>query len=123
MHGHWLKGYLREGKEIEGGGSGGALIVNLTGPRMTADKTFGEIGEALAAGRPVYACVQVSNGPFSRTAYMPIYICDEASAGSGAPVWYCCYFDYGNIGDSPVVYSKNPVSATSEDYPYFTSPV
>lgn len=24
MHGHWLKGYLRDGKEIEGGGGGGS---------------------------------------------------------------------------------------------------
>lgn len=33
MHGHWLKGYLRDGKEIEGGGGGsggeGPLLVNI----------------------------------------------------------------------------------------------
>ena len=32
MHGHWLKGYLREGKEIEGGGGSGGegpLLVNV----------------------------------------------------------------------------------------------
>lgn len=32
MHGHWLKGYLRDGKEIKGGGGSGGegpLIVNI----------------------------------------------------------------------------------------------
>lgn len=31
MHGHWLKGYLRDGKEIEGGGggSGGIFMVGI----------------------------------------------------------------------------------------------
>lgn len=55
MHGHWLKGYLRDGKEIEGGGGGsgeGALAVALD-DNNRADKTFGEINAAMQAGRPV----------------------------------------------------------------------
>lgn len=58
MHGHWLKGYLRDGKEIEGGGGGsggdsGVMVVTLSGDNLQADKTFGEIATALDAGKLV----------------------------------------------------------------------
>ena len=56
MHGHWLKGYLREGKEIEGGGGSGdsgVMVVHVTRPGNVADKTFGEIRAAMAEGRAV----------------------------------------------------------------------
>lgn len=54
MHGHWLKGYLRDGKEIEGGGGsgGGALIVTMNG--QTLNKTWQEINDAFLSGAPVF---------------------------------------------------------------------
>ena len=60
MHGHWLKGYLRDGKEIEGGGGGsgeGALVVRLTyadADTLVADKTNLEIYEAAFNGPVVF---------------------------------------------------------------------
>lgn len=114
MHGHWLKGYLRDGKEIEGGGSGGsesALIVTLSGSKKTADKSFGEIGEALEAGRPVYVRQTDLGGNAN---FYPVFLCSQASGS-----WGCRFYSFS---DSTVSNSANRLEeATAADFPYFMS--
>lgn len=117
MHGHWLKGYLRDGKEIEGGGGSGggeaALIVTLSGDQLTADKTFGEIAAALAAGRSVYARLV----PASETArYYPVF---SAGPFPATPSEYGCgIFDYFQGAALFSVNQEGESAAT--DYPYFS---
>lgn len=111
MHGHWLKGYLRDGKEIEGGGGsgGGALLVTLSGSKDTADKTFGEIGEALEAGRPVYVRQTDLGGNAS---FFPVYRCLQSSGA-----WVCEFYNFANAAESRSW--NQPEEATAADFPYF----
>lgn len=113
MHGHWLKGYLREGKEIEGGGGGsgggGALLVTLSGSNAQADKTFGEIGEALEAGLPVYVRKADLGG---RASFFPVYKCVSFSGA-----WVCVYYDFENATGTNSVNQTG--EATAADYPHF----
>lgn len=112
MHGHWLKGYLRDGKEIEGGGGGsseGNLIVTLSGEMLTADKTFGEIEAALNAKRPVFAFAPRPGG----FGFLGAILACGYSGVFGA--YNATLFRFG-VSD-PIV-SKNESAATS-DYPVF----
>ncbi len=115
MHGHWLKGYLREGKEIEtgggGSGGGGALLVNITPVSDTearADKTWGEIQTAFDSGRPVF--MNMANGRY------PVFFCANQNGAYGLR-----YFSYtaSSIAAANVLVVNEGV--TAGDYPVITS--
>lgn len=111
MHGHWLKGYLRDGKEIEGGGGGsggGALIVHLTGENLTADKTFGEIETALNNGIMVFFA---RTTPIGFTQYGPIDTFSPGTATGG----FSAGFAFGSDNKT----SQN-TAPTASDYPFFS---
>lgn len=111
MHGHWAKGYLRDGKEIKGGGGGGEgpLIVNVNDG--VADKTFGEIEAAIRAGRLVtLSGYQWGDSPsITSFAYVAgVSPTDGASNG---------YIMIVNTGDETVPSLNDGASAN--DYPSF----
>lgn len=113
MHGHWLKGYLRDGKEIEGGGGGsgggseGNLIVRTSGSNSQADKTFREIAEAMASGRLVLF--------HPEDGFFPVLVCREDEG------WFCHVLSGPALVDGldrAIDYSLNE-NANENDYPFF----
>lgn len=113
--GHWLKGYLRDGKEIEGGGGGsgeGSLIVNITpvsGTEARADKTWGEIQTAFDSGRPVFM-----NLP--QLGHCPVYVCANLNGAYGLK-----YFMYNSASIAAANVNVVNEGATAGDYPVLTS--
>lgn len=115
MHGHWLKGYLRDGKEIEGGGSGsgGPLVVTLSGDKKTADKTFVEIAEAIGTGRGAVA-ISPSEGDLpNNSQYQPF-----VSVTFGMKGIVATYVTFGTTGE-PAAHASVNTDADASDYPEF----
>lgn len=116
MHGHWLKGYLRDGKEIEGGGGSGGdsgvMVVTLSGDNLQADKTFGEIAAALKAGKLVTVVGYPSDLPAGIDESRFVYI---GLVNNTPPVGYSGSI-FLNAEDRAVSYNEN---ATAADYPFF----
>lgn len=57
MHGHWLKGYLRDGKEIEGGGGGsgggGVHFVTYNPDDEKLTESFNDLKALVEAGNMI----------------------------------------------------------------------
>lgn len=118
MHGHWLKGYLRDGKEIKGGSGGGGtggdgvLVIRPVKDAGTviSDKTWGEILAAHEAGTPIF--VSLENGDYGGYCMYPVFFCgynDEYG-------WGLNYYRYDD-GERLFVSAEAGTPAT--DYPVF----
>ena len=118
MHGHWLKGYLREGKEIEGGGGsggGGSLVVRLTyadADTLVADKTNLEIYEAAING-PVVFVLPADSSLGTTESVVYLSKADQIAIPTGGTVYSLAYVDSG----SPVTSKKGFLAP--DQYPRF----
>lgn len=118
MHGHWLKGYLRDGKEIEGGGGGsggdsGVMVVTLSGDNLQADKTFGEIATALDAGKLVTVVGYPIEDTGGATVSLFTYIVSVANMPERGYLATLSFFGL----DPETSLNEN---ATAADYPIFS---
>lgn len=91
-----------------GSGSVGPLIVTMSGEQDTADKTFGEITDALASGRGAVAIFPESAD--TKEEYLPFVLAEVGKSGY--------IVEYYSFDMTSKVRSRN-TGATAEDFPFF----
>lgn len=96
-----------------GGEDKSPMIITVSGPDQTADKTYAEIIDAMNAGRVVLLVYDTGNDPGRHFCYASSYWFD-----GGHP-----HITFGSPYDKSLSKATHSLTASMEDYPYFFGPV